>query len=53
MTDVELAKRALAHGAVDYVTKPIDMPHLLDCLAAAVEFNRLGESEGLAQQRGG
>ena len=39
-SDVELAKRALAYGAFDYVTKPVDMTYLLQSLDAAVTAKR-------------
>lgn len=42
ITDVELAKRALAYGAFDYVTKPVDVPYLLRSLEAALASKRLG-----------
>ena len=33
--NVELAKRALAAGAFDYVTKPVDLPRLLESIETA------------------
>jgi FixJ family two-component response regulator len=39
-TDVELSKRALAYGAFDYVTKPVDMEYLLRSLEAAMIMKR-------------
>ena len=33
--DLEIAKRALAYGAFDYVTKPVHVQHLCDVVAAA------------------
>ena len=35
ISDVETARRALAYGAFDYVTKPVDFRYLCDVLAAA------------------
>ena len=35
-TDVELSKRALAYGAFDYVTKPIDFEYLARSVETAV-----------------
>ena len=39
-TDVELSKRALAYGAFDYVTKPVDTEYLLRSLEAAMIMKR-------------
>jgi len=36
VTDVALSKRALAYGAFDYVTKPIDAPYLLQTIDTAL-----------------
>ena len=41
ITDLELAKRALAQGAFDYITKPVDMVYLLRSLEAAMSMKRL------------
>jgi len=41
ITDVELSKRALAQGAFDYVTKPVDMDYLLRSLETAMSMKRL------------
>jgi two-component system, chemotaxis family, CheB/CheR fusion protein len=41
ITDVELAKRALAYGAFDYVTKPVDMEYLLRSLEMALSMKGL------------
>jgi FixJ family two-component response regulator len=41
-TDVQLAKRALAYGAFDYITKPVGVPYLLQSLEAALASKRLG-----------
>ena len=38
-TNQELAKHTLAAGAFDYVTKPIDLVHLLDTLETALAMN--------------
>lgn len=42
--DIELAKQALEFGAMEYITKPFDLPRLKDkvtrCLAAAPEDKR-------------
>jgi len=42
--DVDLAVRAMKHGAFDYLTKPVDDDHLLEVLAAAVEMGSLQQS---------
>ncbi len=42
--DVELAKRALAHGAFDYTTKPIDLEYLVRSVEIAVAM-RVAEAE--------
>ena len=42
--DVELAKRALAHGAFDYTTKPIDLEYLVRSVEIAVAM-RVAEGE--------
>jgi CheY-like chemotaxis protein len=39
--DVELAKRALAAGAFDYVTKPVELPHLLESIETALAMGAL------------
>ncbi len=39
--DPELAKRALAHGAFDYVTKPVDLAYLTQSLETALMMRRL------------
>jgi DNA-binding NtrC family response regulator len=39
--DAALAQRTLAHGAFDYVTKPVDMEHLAQTLETAVMMKRL------------
>lgn len=36
VSDVDLARRALSHGAFDYVTKPVDLPYLRRSIEAAV-----------------
>jgi DNA-binding NtrC family response regulator len=41
ITDVELAKRALAYGAFDYVTKPVDLEYLLRSLETALSMKGL------------
>jgi DNA-binding response OmpR family regulator len=38
-TDEEPAKRALAAGAFDYVTKPIDFVHLIDAIETALAMH--------------
>jgi DNA-binding response OmpR family regulator len=40
-TDTDLSKRALAAGAFDYVTKPIDFAYLTQSLEAAVMMNQV------------
>jgi DNA-binding NtrC family response regulator len=40
ISDVELAKRALAQGAFDYVTKPVDLGYLLRSLETALSMQR-------------
>ncbi len=42
--DVAVARQALAFGAFDYVTKPIDLQHLRDAVQAAMEMRRLDAS---------
>ncbi len=39
--NIELAKRSLAFGAFDHVTKPIDPPHLLQSIEAALAQRRV------------
>jgi CheY-like chemotaxis protein len=41
--DVEIAKRALAFGAFDYVTKPVDFAYLLQSLDNALALHALEE----------
>jgi two-component system CheB/CheR fusion protein len=41
-SDVEVAKRALAAGAFDYVTKPVDLERLLQSVETAVAMSGLG-----------
>lgn len=41
INDLELSKRALAHGAFDYVTKPVDLDYLLRSLETALAMKRL------------
>jgi len=41
VTDSALAKRALAAGAFDFVTKPVDLRHLLETIEAAITLVRL------------
>jgi DNA-binding NtrC family response regulator len=41
ITDVETSKRALAYGAFDYITKPVDMDYLLQSLETALIMKRL------------
>jgi CheY-like chemotaxis protein len=41
-TNLELAKRALASGAFDYLTKPIDLPRLLESIETAFAMSALG-----------
>lgn len=40
-TDVAIAKQALAHGAFDYVTKPVDVDYLIRSLETAMSLKRL------------
>ncbi len=40
-TDVAIAKQALAYGAFDYVTKPVDMDYLVRSLETALSMKRL------------
>ena len=42
VSDAVLAKRALAAGAFDFVTKPVSMDYLLQTLEAALTLIRLG-----------
>ncbi len=39
--DLELARRALAHGACDYVGKPVDFEYLGQSIEAALMMRRL------------
>src|SRR3989441_6430084 len=50
-TNAELAKRSLAFGAFDCVTKPVDPPHLLQAIEAALALRRgdLGGGRTLAR----
>jgi len=41
-TDAEVARRALAAGAFDYVTKPVDLNRLLESVETAVAMGGLG-----------
>ncbi len=41
ITDVEASHRALAYGAFDYITKPVDMDYLLQSLEKALTMKRL------------
>jgi len=41
-TDVEAARRALAAGAFDYATKPVDLNRLLESVETAVAMGGLG-----------
>jgi len=40
-SDLDLAKRALAYGAFDYVTKPVDPQRLALCVEAALAWKGL------------
>jgi CheY-like chemotaxis protein len=40
VSDLGLAKQALAYGAFDYVTKPVDFMRLLEAVRAAVDASR-------------
>ena len=40
-SDVALAQRELAHGAFDYVTKPVDLEHLAQSMESAVMMKQL------------
>ena len=42
VSDAALAKRALAAGAFDFVTKPVDTQYLLQAVEAAITLIRLG-----------
>ena len=44
-TNAELAKRSLAFGAFDCVTKPVDPPHLLQAIEAALALRRVDLGE--------
>ena len=44
-TDVELSKRALAYGAFDYVTKPIDFEYLARSVETAVAMRVVGAED--------
>jgi DNA-binding NtrC family response regulator len=41
-TDVEVARRALAAGAFDYASKPVDLNRLLESVETAVAMTGLG-----------
>jgi DNA-binding NtrC family response regulator len=40
-TNEEMAKRALALGAFDYVVKPVDFVYLDNCIAAALAMKQV------------
>jgi CheY-like chemotaxis protein len=40
-TDEELARQALAHGAFDYIVKPVDLRYLAETMALALAMSRL------------
>lgn len=40
-TDEELARQALAHGAFDYVVKPVDLPYLAETVELALATSGL------------
>ena len=42
-TDVEVSRRALAYGAFDYVTKPVDVEYLQRSIETALMMKRLEE----------
>lgn len=46
LTDVGLAKLALAQGAFDYITKPIDLDYLLQSLEIALAMKQLEHGSG-------
>lgn len=39
MTNEQTAKRTLAAGAFDYITKPIDLVHLIDAIQTALAMH--------------
>ena len=41
VSDVDLAVRAMKHGAFDYLTKPVDDEHLLEVLDSAMEMGAI------------
>ena len=41
ITNVEVAREALAHGAFDYVTKPVDVAYLTQSIETALTMKRL------------
>lgn len=43
-SDVDLAVRAMKHGAFDYLTKPVDDDHLLEVLGNALEMGAIKQS---------
>ncbi len=43
-SDVDLAVRAMKHGAFDYLTKPVDDEHLLEVLNNAIEMGAMQRS---------
>lgn len=45
-TNAEVARRALAHGAFDYVTKPVDFEYLGHAIASALTMRELDETPG-------
>ncbi|MBI4627582.1 MAG: response regulator [Candidatus Rokubacteria bacterium] len=42
--DEELSRSAFAHGAFDYVTKPVDFPYLAQAIETALTMKRLDEA---------
>ena len=42
--DEELSRSAFAHGAFDYVTKPVDFPYLAQAIETALSMKRLDEA---------
>ena len=52
-TDTDLSKRALAAGAFDYVTKPIDFAYLTQSLETAVMMNRVERQPPSTKPPGG
>ena len=50
VSDVDLAVKAMKHGAFDYLTKPVDDDHLLEVLSNAMEHGAMHDTIGRMPQ---